>query len=137
MTPWKLSIFSPEPDVYPVRDWYDEQADAVKAEFDVAIQYFRADAGTHGVVALKKKPYVGLHAISVTIQDGGDEVEFGVMGSFRPDSSEFVLFAVCNRYTEDYFSCMSLVLKYRQAWEDGDSKGGVDDYENVMGQTST
>jgi hypothetical protein len=136
MKPWKLSIYAPEADWYPVRDWYDGQNAEVQAEFDADIQFFRANdnwSEAFDLIPLKKK-YLGLYEIRTTFQDGEDELQFGTIGAFLPDSSEFVLFVVCNRYADEYFSCLDTALKYRQAWEKRDPKGAIYEYKDVMGQ---
>jgi hypothetical protein len=130
MRPWKLSHYSPEQDVYPVRDWYDRQVDEIKAEFDTGLQYFCATENWLEAYELRalEGDYLGLHEIRITAQIGNDQVEFGAIGAWRPDSSEFTLFLVCDRFIDDYFPCLDRALKYKQAWEKKDKKGGVYDY---------
>ncbi len=127
MRPWKLSSYSPEPDVNPVRDWYEEQSEEIKAQFDVDIQFFRAnDDWTEAfeVVALDGK-YLGLHEILITVDLEDNEIQFGAVGAWRPDSCEFVLFLVCDRYNDSYFPCLDKALEYKQAWERKDPRGSV------------
>lgn len=131
MTLWKLSHYSPEPDVYPVRDWYDEQTDEIKAEFDTALQFFCKNDDWTEAYELKslEGKYLGLHEIRITINIDDNEVEFGAIGAWRPDSCEFILFLVCDRFNDEYSPCLDKALKSKQAWERKDPKGGVHDYQ--------
>jgi hypothetical protein len=130
MRPWKLSHYSPERDVYPVQDWYDDQIHEIKAAFDVGLGFFCANDDWTEAYELKalEGDYLGLHEIRVTTWSGDDQVEFGAIGAFRPDSCEFVLFLVCDRFNDGYPPCLDRALKYKQAWEQKDPKGGVYDY---------
>ena len=105
MTPWKLCLYTPQPGVHPVRDWYEDQGDDVQAEFDSAMDIFAAHkewAEANGVRALTGK-YLGLHEFMITFDIDDDEHSFGAIGKWKPESNEFILFNVCNRYDDDYF----------------------------------
>lgn len=128
MTPWKLYCYSPRPGVIPVLDWYQEQNDeGVKAEFDLRIGYFRAN-DDEGVRELKGK-YLGLREIVITVDLEDGQVEFGVVGKHESDSNKFVLFIVCDRFSDTYSSSLDKALEFSIAWEGKDPKGGVYDYD--------
>ena len=73
--------------------------------------------------------YLGLHEIRITFEINDNQVEFGAIGAWRPDSCEFVLFMVCDRFADAYSSCLDNALKYKQAWEQKDPKGGVYEHQ--------
>jgi hypothetical protein len=127
---WKLSQYSPEQDVYPVQDWYDRQIDEIKAAFDVGLQLFCGTEDWTTAYELKalEGECLGLHEIRVITEVGDDQVEFGAIGAWRPDSSEFIMFLVCDRLIDDYFPCRLQALKYKREWERKAQGGGVYEY---------
>jgi hypothetical protein len=135
MTPWKLSFYSPQPGIRPMRDWYELQNDEVRAEFDLGMDIFRSHkewSDANGVRALTDK-YSGLHEIMITFrtedEDDDDEQSFGAIGKWKADSNEFVIFNVCDRYSDGYFQCLDRALEFAQAWESNHPRGDVYAYD--------
>jgi hypothetical protein len=130
MTPWKIFFYSPWPGLIPVFDWYRDQSnEEVKAEFDLRMGYFRAN-DDEGVRELKGK-YLGFREIVITVHLADGQVEFGAIGKHKPDSNEFVLFVVCDRFSDTYFSCLNRALEFAKAWEGKDPKGDIYAYDDL------
>ena len=130
MSPWKLYDYSPEPGRVPVAEWYAEQDEDVQAEFDVAMRFFRANfdpSDEFGIRALKGD-YLGLHEIEFVADLADGEHRFGAIGKWRPDSNQFVLFTICNKYDDSYDPCRNKALEYSRAWERKDPKGEIHEH---------
>ncbi len=130
MTAWKIYDYFPQSGLNPVGDWYDSQLDEVQAEFDTSIKFFSAtdDWEPYGVRSLEGK-YLGLQELVLQIDLEDGEVHFGIIGKWISESQKFVLFLVCNRYNDRYFSCLDKALEYSKAWDRGDPKGAI--YEHL------
>ena len=68
-------------------------------------------------------------AITVNLDDG--QVEYDVIGKYKRDSNEFVLFVVCDKFSDTYVACLDRALEFAQAWETQDPKGSVYDYDDL------
>jgi hypothetical protein len=131
MTPWKLSFYSPQPGFRPIDDWYEDQRGIVQAEFDSAMDTFRSHgvwSEASGVRVLRGK-YLGFYEIMFTFDIDDDEHSFGAIGKWKSDSNEFVVFNVCDRYSDGYSLCLDKALEYAQAWDRKDPQGDVYAYD--------
>lgn len=135
MTPWKLSLYSPRPGISPVRDWYYEQSDpAIIGTFDAVMGLFQGSSDLAEPRGVTVRPlqgkYLGLHEILVTVDLEDDQREFGVIGKYKLESNpEFVLFLVCDRFNDQYFSCLDSALDYAKEWVSRDPRGDVHAYD--------
>lgn len=128
MNPWKLYFYSPWLGFIPAWEWYEAQREEkMQVGFDLALEYFRANeslAGSFGItVAPLDGKYLGLHEIRFIVHLEDGERQFGIIGKYKLEKPEFVLFGVCDRYGETYFIDLDTALEYAQEWERNDPKG--------------
>jgi hypothetical protein len=122
MQAWRLFDYHPEPGNRPIEDWYQGQSEEVQAEFDMALLAFSAagDWTDAAEITALEGTFLGLYQIHIDIPlPNGDELQYAVIGAWRPDSRNFVLFAVCEVEGHNYDPPLDIPLSCKQAWEKG------------------
>jgi len=104
MLSWRLMDYWPEPNVNPIRDWYDEQEDEVRAEFDIALLILSSNEDWTGIPEFRtlKGKNAGLYEIVVDVRLPYEKKQrhFRPIGIWRPDSRDFILLLACQKNWE-------------------------------------
>jgi hypothetical protein len=129
---WRIKDYWPDRNRNLVRDWYDGQEDETQAEFDFALLLL---ASTPDWVKLpwvipRKGRYVGLYEIVVDIKLPYENKKrrYRPIGTWRPDSRDFILFLVCRKTGRDYDPPLETALQCKVAWEQ-EQQGEIHDHE--------
>lgn len=118
---WRLMDYHPEPGVSPIGDWYDQQEDEVRAEFDVGLLILSSNEDWTKIPEFKplKGKNVGLYEILIDVRLPHEKKQrhFRPIGIWRPDSRDFILLFVCEKSGKNYNPPPEKALEYKAAWE--------------------
>jgi Phage derived protein Gp49-like (DUF891) len=111
----------PEPKLNLVQEWYDNQEDDVRAEFDVTLQTLSAFEDwlrTPDFRALKGR-HAGLYEILIDIRLDHEKKKrhFRAIGIWQPDSRNFIILLVCEKTGHKYEPPLEKARSYKVAWE--------------------
>lgn len=133
MTPWAFAEYVTEGGVNLIRNWYANQGDQVRAEFDVTVAVVREtrDWLEPEVEALKlltgKHGGLGLGEIRFWIEERAPRAprtkrrRFRVPGIYRPTQREFILILGCEKFGMNTVpvGAFDLAAKYKKEFDDG------------------
>lgn len=130
MLMWRILDYFTEQGTCPIREWYVNQAPAVRAAFDATVFILR---GINDWLAPEVKefklldaPHEGLGEIRFDVEERGErgrmrKRRFRPAGLYRPEQREFVLLVGCEKGGRNYWppKPFDQALKYKALFEQG------------------
>jgi hypothetical protein len=117
MSFWKIKDYCPVNGENPIQNWYDEQEDEVRSEFDFALGVLSVTEDWTKVPEFRalKGRYAGLYEVLVDVKLFYERKKrhFRSIGIWRPDSCHFIILMVCEKTGRIYTPPLSSALELK------------------------
>jgi hypothetical protein len=118
MSYWRLMDYHLESGVSPVRQWYGEYDDGLCAEMDYALYAQTQDRDWDSPqVCILQEPFPGLIEICVDMEIDDETTQFRVIGSFRLEGNDVILFQISEKRGKVYDPPLEQALAHKLAFE--------------------
>jgi hypothetical protein len=121
MSFWQIKDYSPVDGENPIQDWYEEQEDEVKEEFDFAVRILTITEDWAKVPEFKalKGRYAGLYEIWIDVKLFYERKKrrYRLIGIWKPDSSHFIILMPCEKKRRSYDPPLNSALDLKDKYE--------------------